>query len=115
MLVLDERSAQIAVQAFDKAWTKISVECAAELNDPVRIRELLATRILVLTQTGENDAAQLAREAIHYFRARKSGLPKTWGAAEPQRTEAHEYSNSGLDGSPSPQHMIPIMRGSDRV
>lgn len=100
MLVLDERSAQIAVQAFDKAWAEISAECAAE--DPVRTRELLATRILVLAQAGENDVVQLTREAIHYFRRRKSGVPKTWDAAEPQRTQAHEHRNSSLDGPASP-------------
>ena len=74
MLVLDETCAQIVVQAFDEAWAEISAECAAELKDPVRIRELLATRILILAQAGENDVAQLMRGAIHYFRARQSGM-----------------------------------------
>lgn len=76
MLVLDERSAQIVVQAFDEAWAEISVEGVAALEDPDRIRELLATRILALAQAGENDIAQLTRAAVHYFRARQSGIAR---------------------------------------
>lgn len=76
MLVLDERNAQIVVQAFEKAWAEISVEGAAELNDRAQARELLATRILILAQAGENDVAQLAQAAIHYFRTRQSDMAK---------------------------------------
>lgn len=69
----------ILTAAFDEAWLRLQAEVstlASPHNNAIRIREMLALRIIELAEYGERDVTQLTADACaHVMRHIKRDAP----------------------------------------